>query len=298
MSEAPISLYIDLKKDQTADLEVVARASLAFAAAIKEAAFILDPSAKIRIELASGTQGSLSLNSVIKLVSQHAKLDRLTIKTIAVVTLLWLSKEVGGWTVSKIMDLIVQSTPQEISKQLSDEDIKKIAESVFMVIEKKVGKPQIKEVYAELEKDHAISGVGVTFVPGAVPDNIVPRELFESRVAEPDIVEEEFSKRRTTTPEKVVVIKSVLRTGDGHWRFLLNGETFGAPIKDQDFLENLLSGRIHIPMRAGIELDVILEKVEEKVDGLWVIIERNVLKVSGVHTPDDDQESLSFPISK
>jgi hypothetical protein len=51
-------------------------------------------------------------------------------------------------------------------------------------------------------------------------------------------------------------------------------------------------------MRAGIELDVILEKVEEKVDGLWVIIERNVLKVSGVHTPDDDQESLSFPISK
>ena len=68
MTTTPLSLYLDLEKGATADLEVVSRAALAWSAAIKDLAFILDPSIEIRVEIASGTPGSFSLNSLIRTV--------------------------------------------------------------------------------------------------------------------------------------------------------------------------------------------------------------------------------------
>lgn len=43
---------------------VVARAALSWSAAIKELAFVLDPSLEVRVEIDSGTQCSFSLNSL------------------------------------------------------------------------------------------------------------------------------------------------------------------------------------------------------------------------------------------
>ncbi|MDB5695099.1 MAG: hypothetical protein JWN21_642, partial [Sphingomonas bacterium] len=48
---APISLYIDLEEGELADLEIVSRAAIAWAEAIREAAFILDPTVEVRVEL-------------------------------------------------------------------------------------------------------------------------------------------------------------------------------------------------------------------------------------------------------
>src|ERR1041385_2963429 len=71
MTALPISLYIDLERGQKADLEAVARASLAFAATIRDIAFVLDPSVDIRVELASGTESSLSLKPVLRRGKRH-----------------------------------------------------------------------------------------------------------------------------------------------------------------------------------------------------------------------------------
>ena len=49
-----------------ADLEVAARASLAFASAVREVTYIVDQSIDLRIELVNGTEASLSLNSLFK----------------------------------------------------------------------------------------------------------------------------------------------------------------------------------------------------------------------------------------
>ena len=68
MSAEPISLYVDLHPGEAPDLEVVARAAIAWSEAIKEIAFLLDPSTEVRIELKSGTEGSLSLNGLLKAV--------------------------------------------------------------------------------------------------------------------------------------------------------------------------------------------------------------------------------------
>jgi len=80
----PFSLHIDLNENSAADLEVVAKASLSLAAALREAAFVLDPSLDFRIELVSGTESSLSLNSIFKLLGENSKERRKN--------LLWLSR--------------------------------------------------------------------------------------------------------------------------------------------------------------------------------------------------------------
>jgi hypothetical protein len=61
-----ISLYLDLKPGQKADFEVVGRTAAAFAEAVKEIAFIIEPGMEVKLEFDSGTEGSLSLNALLK----------------------------------------------------------------------------------------------------------------------------------------------------------------------------------------------------------------------------------------
>ncbi len=71
MAQAPISVYLDLEAGRVADMEVVARAALAFSAAVKDLAYVIDPGLDLRIELQSGTEGSLNLNTILRNLKDH-----------------------------------------------------------------------------------------------------------------------------------------------------------------------------------------------------------------------------------
>jgi hypothetical protein len=64
--EETITLYLGLKEGQEADFEVVGLSAAAFAEAVKEIAYILEPGLEVRLEFDSGTEGSLALNAIIK----------------------------------------------------------------------------------------------------------------------------------------------------------------------------------------------------------------------------------------
>ena len=87
----PISLYFDLKEGEFAKLESVAKSALAFSAALKEAAFVIDPSLEIEIELRRGQEGSLSLDAIIKTIKQAADGPPANLKTIAILCALWVA---------------------------------------------------------------------------------------------------------------------------------------------------------------------------------------------------------------
>src|SRR5947208_9697632 len=91
--EAPVSLYLDLQPGQKVDLEVAARAALAFAAAIRETAYIFDPSMTVRVELLSGTDGSLSLNSLIRSIKLRDLVTRKRLIALAITATLWFTHE-------------------------------------------------------------------------------------------------------------------------------------------------------------------------------------------------------------
>jgi hypothetical protein len=204
----PISLYLDLAPGEKADLEVVARASLAFAAAIKEAAFVLDPTLAVHLELTSGTEGSLSLNSVIRSVKDSAT-DRDTLKTIAILVSLWFMKETANWAHHRVLDALSKN---EAAVGLTPVQQQRIAARVVTVLNGKVAEQELKTIYAELERDRSITGVGASTLPGVRPAEIVPRSEFAARSStegrQVDTLDE--STRETTARERVNLISPVL----------------------------------------------------------------------------------------
>ena len=293
MEQSPLSLYIELEKGQRADLEVIARAALAFATAVKEVSYVLDPSLEVRIEFASGTEGSISLNSIIRAIRENSKPDEITIKAVVIIIILWFGKETAIWAFDKVMDEIFGH--QEITQHLSQEDVDKIAATVTVSLEKRLGSQPVQQVYRELEKDEAIRGVGASVMLGQRPAIIVPREQFPSRSGAGFELRTSEERRQTTREERVTLISPVLLAGKRRWRFSFREGEFGAPIKDTLFVERLLAGQIAVPMTAGIEMDVMLQTIQERRDGVWVILERNILQVIKIY-PRLTQQALSFPL--
>ena len=283
----PVSLYLDLEPGQRADLEVVARTSLAFAAALKELAYVLDPSIEVRVELQSGTEGSLSLNSIIRVVRRTTS-KPISLKALAATVLIWFANDIRTYGVIETLNHVFKP-----AYHLSDDDIQKIAAEVERALRGNVAGTQVRQVYRELQGDPAIKGVGATITPTRRPSDIVPRDLFIQRGGEIVALLPDTQPRiRTKTSREIVtLISPVLLPRDRRWKFYIPhlGE-FGASIKDEKFLASLLSGRRKIPMRAGIQLDVILDTIEEKEAEVWVVKDRSIRHVNRVRrqrlTPD------------
>lgn len=89
LDEAPVSLYIDLEEGRRANLESVARAAVAFAAAVRETAFVLDPSMSVRVELVDSTEGSVSLNALIRSLGLGDIITKKRLIALCVTSIAW-----------------------------------------------------------------------------------------------------------------------------------------------------------------------------------------------------------------
>ena len=177
----PISLYLSLEPGKFASLEAVAKSALSYPAAIREAAYILDPSLEIRIEIERGEEGSLSIETIIKKIrqiKQATESDPTDLRTIAIVFALWLTGQGFQYGYTTIADMLFKSDEKT---SISDEDANKIAEKVVLLLNNKQGQDHVREIFVELEHDPSITGVGVTLSHGEKPKVIVPRSEFASR---------------------------------------------------------------------------------------------------------------------
>ena len=277
MDSTPVSLYLDLEPGAVADIEVVARVSLALAAAIKEAAFIIDPSMDIRIGLESGTEGSLSLNSWLKNL-KNSKGEKITLAALSFIAITWFSGHALDWTFEQIADHLLGDKSHVES--FSPEQRRELSEIVQKAARGRIAEPQVQRVYRELEHAPSIKGVGATQVKGSRPATLIPREQFSARGGH--VVSEEYgiTRRTRTVRERIVLVSPVLLEGTRRrWKFRSAQGEFGASVLDGQFLNDVVAGRLGLPMSGGIELDVDLETTEEMRDGVWAPIERRVLHV-------------------
>jgi hypothetical protein len=283
---ATVNLYLDLEPGQAADLEVVARAALAFAAAIRVIAQEIAPEVDVKVELVSGTEGSLSLNSLIKGAGLLASPE--TLKRIAVAVIVYFAIEGRDYVTGKLFDIVAEQP--EAAKHLSKEDIQAIADAV----RKQQAAPQVRQVFREAERDPAIRGLGAGDKPGVKPHVIVPRERFAEvgHIAPRELTE---VKRIVEERQTVVLVSPVLVEGNRRWKFRGPAGEFGAPVRDADFIERVLSGTTSVPMVAGILMDVELEVTEERRGGIWVPVERVVTRVLGMRPPETTQQARLFP---
>jgi len=282
-----VSLYLDLHKDRKVDLVAAARAALAFDAALKEIAFAIDPFATIKVELESGTEGSLSLNSVITAV----RLDPVKLKAIAFGIATFFALETATYTYSRILDSLLDEP--DIQRTLSRQEIEEIAREVVRTIESKAAEREVGKIYQELQRDDAVKGVGISTNHNRKPREIIPRAEFQKRGR---IVQEseKTGVRTESSVQTLTLISPVLvQASTRKWKFRSGKFEFGAPIKDQAFLDRVLSGREPVPMADGITMKVVMSVTEERQDGVWKIKERVIDEVLDISHPPE-QTSLSF----
>lgn len=276
MQQQPVTLYVGVEEGSKPDLGAVARAAIAFEAAAREILFVLDPSIQVRIELDSGTEGSLKLNSTLKAVVSKVT-DRKVLGAAAFTLLCWFSGDVRSYLTEKALDKIIG----EEEPDLSAIEVKALAEEVVRLLRGDVGKEQAQTVYRELERDPKVISVGVTTVPDGSPRSPVPRASFPDFLREDPQADMLPHTRDREEEVTVNLVSPVLLPGTRRWKFSFHEGEFGAPILDEAFLRAVLSGLYPIQMVAGITMRVILRTREEMVDGVWTIHDRSIVKVLG-----------------
>ena len=291
----PISLYLDLEPGTSADLDVVARAALAWSAALKEIAFVADPGYGLRIELESGTPGSLSLNVRLRSVLPKVKTvgaqvraavtDPRNIRTAIVSAAIWAAMNLMDYGFSSVMDWLTSADAPPEVQSLSDEDKADIARQVVEGLRNEAARAPIRTMYRELERDPSIRGAGVTSRPGKRPERIVPRADFAQLSGRVEVKTDTVTKRMVPERMRVTLLRPFLEKSDRRWGFKGPWGEFGASIKHADFMESVLSGTTSVPMMEGIEMTVDLETHEEFENGVWVPVKREVVNVVDLHQP-------------
>lgn len=283
MTETALTLYIDLPQGSRLDLEAAANAALAWSKMIKAIGQHVDPFTPWEVELESALPGSQKLRSILRL-PQDADARSIVLGAIGA-AIIFLLKESIAWGVSEIMDYVTgPDAPTEV-RSLSDEEIQALAAEIASLLRSDVGKKEAKEVYEALEKDPDVTGAGATSARDKRPVFVVPRSSFPSQ-AGGDEVRDEPEERVTTERMEAVLLRPVLTTSTTRrWGFQTRGGSFGAPVQDVKFLEDILAGRLNVPLRQGIVMVIDVEITEERIDGLWKIKDRAISRVLDVKLP-------------
>lgn len=290
----PLSLYIDLRKGERADLEVVGKAAIEWVRMIQEAAAVIDPFLEVRVELVSGTEGSLNLNSILHAV--RGVIDSpIKLKAIAAGVAVFFAMETASWAVNKGLDAIWEwlwiQIPELVESLTEDERVE-VADAVTRIASSQTTQNKASKVYAELQRDPSVSGVGVSFQPGVRPTIIVPRSEFENRAGNIEIVTETRVTRITPSRVTLTLTSPALSDDDNKWRFRFAGKTLWALMDDEDFRARISPGSNSAPkMLIGIEMDVDLESHEElQENGTWKVIDHHVVRVRTLREPSSQND--------
>lgn len=297
MEQVPLSLYLQLEQGERADLTVVSKAAIEFTRIIEAMAAELYPGSVIRVEAISATDASFGWNTVVKIyedvkagilagAAKHPKKAWLA----AYVALRILNNGID-WSQDQVMDWLAgRDSPAEV-RALPDNERKALAKAIADELRRGTANAETDAMFRQLRRDPKIEGAGVTVLAGKRPSIIVSKSEFL-----PQETDDEAGGTRTRTSRvQTTLVSPVLMLGDRRWKFRSATGEFGAPVKDQKFLSDVLTGVVDIRLRAGLVLDVDLETTEHLEDGVWVVESRAVTTVHGWRNAPEQQDLLSSP---
>lgn len=280
MTADTLSLYFELRPGEKADLEVAAAAALAWAEGVKAAARVLDPDAEVRIELIDATESSLGINTVLKWLEKNIEphLERI---------------ERGGHRLPRTRKLaiglavmLVVTGPQTWDFYFGGEPFTaEDREALNTILEQTRSDPDVKaarkKFYKTIERDPAISGVGIKERPKDAPVALVPSNQFAEGGGLWE-AEELVEARTTYHVLEVVLVKPALVHTPRAWTFRIDGlPEFEAVMRDETVLAAIKEGGLPGLMREGITMKVRLQVKEVFVDGEWRVVRggRSIVRV-------------------
>jgi hypothetical protein len=283
----PLRLYLQLEQGHVADLFVVTQATAAFGAGVKELAYILDPSLDLYIGLGPSSAGSLWENTVLRAKAEYKKRELLY--TLAASATLWFMQPPAD----RVRENLWQPFLNRYLPPAGTPEHDQALDDVKRVTSGRVAERERQQAYRALDRDTGIEAVGVS-IELKRPTLLVPRAEFRARAGVAETITSD-EDRVTTGPAHATLIRPVLDASPRRWKFAGAQGEFGATMKDQKFLAAVVEGRTGVPLRAGIEMDLLLETRERFSDGVWQIVERNVVEVLGIRAPPSERQGSIFP---
>lgn len=298
----PFSIYLKLEEGTRADFEVVAKSSLALISALRELVDFADPTLDLKVTIQNGEEGSLRLNTFIKILTGRDDASRQArqrlLDWVIVGSTVFLLEATATHYYDKFLSWIDQRVIEAIDNGENPEEVHKAASDCRKIVEGVMKNDSsarhVRRFFEELRDDPNIVGVGVSQSHDDVPAEIVPRSEFLVR-SRPAIEPAEETKRDRIERITLLLVQPRLLGDDKAWRFSVGGNEFAAKVSDRKFIEDTLSGKNSIPLVEGVYLDVDLRLDERKIGEAWVIRGRVVQQVYGV-TGGKIQGSLLGPI--
>jgi hypothetical protein len=286
----PLRLYYKLADGHTANAEVVARASLAFIAGVKELSYVLDPSLKIQVGIQGHADGSLWEDLLLLVDKGKAEYrSRPTRYGLALAALAWIMAPPAD----RVRDIAWQPIIDKYLPEATDADVTEAKRLIEIAESGKVAVREKQQFYREVGRDTGIVGVSAN-IDRQQPTWVVVRNDFPAYSGQAPVIESALD-RATVGPMRVIILSPVLEVSNRRWKFATAQGEFGASIKDTEFLENIVRGQTSVRMRGGVELDVELETRERLVDGVWTVTERNVIRVLEINEPTASRQGSMFP---
>jgi len=285
----PLRLYYKLEDGHTANAEVIARASLAFIAGVKELSYVLDPSLRVQFGIEGHGDGSLWEN--LRLLIDRAKSEykaRPTRYGLALAAIAWLLSP----PLDRARDIAWEPILAKYLPEATEEDVAEAKRLIAIAESGKVAVREKQQYYREVGRDTGITGVSV-HIDRHTPLWVVQRDEFSAYSGQAPVLESELD-RSTVGAMRLVIVSPVLEISNRRWKFATAQGEFGASVKDREFLEKIVAGQTRVRMRGGVELEVELETRERLVDGVWVITERNVLRVLDIQEPLASRQGSMF----
>lgn len=286
--EVPVSLYLKTKQGEHPDLKVAARAAIIFAEIIESITAEIDPDLEVRVEIVSGSEGSLGLNTLNKIVERAtavaaaAKQGVLSglkkhekARFLAVYVALQILDNTISWSQEQFMDWMASDDAPAEVRTMSDAERRALASDIADQLRRSENSEKVQKLYGQVAKDDRIEAIGVTSEPKPAT-KLLYRGEFTDKAIEPDDAD-----KVTRDRFEVTLISPVLEFGERRWKLRGPYGEFGAPIKDKEFLRSALTGETNLHLQGGVILDVEVSTHQRLTDGVWEIQLRTVDKVFG-----------------
>lgn len=292
----PISLYLGFPKDEKLELRQAASIALAWSDAVEALFRSIEPGLQVRIELIDGDEGSLSLNTILR-IAENA-LEKLARGADAYPRLKALAKGLAIIVVATPLTLAatdvynaVADDDPEISR-LSPETQQQIKDAFRDALDEHAAEAEKEQFSREVSRAEQVETIGVSLDPLSIPKLLFPSQVHR------DYLEREWSdeglfRDRILYRREVILVSPVLDYAERAWRFREPGmPEFSAVMRDKQFLEAMGRGAIHEELRFGIAMTVDIEVREKRFGETWIPKKRNIVRV---HAPKTDTNGLFDP---
>jgi hypothetical protein len=281
-------LNLDVAPDQTADAEVVGQALLAWVAASRAAAEVLDPLIQLKIGLIGVEPGSVRLRAVFRYIEDHIigpPADFLgefpRIKRFA-------EQLVIGTVIGIPVGLVVVIGEHHMYPEAAKHASAQVQEQ-FQEGQKKVGESpkvqkEVRRFYRAVERDKAVTGVSVRDGDTLKPLIEVPKTEFPERSGLWEMQEQDPPTREQSAIWDVVVTYPALFSKPKPWWFIRDGLPFSATMTDEQFLRAIAEGTLPLHIQEGVEMRVKVEWTERLEGQTWEPINRT-RKITKVISP-------------